>query len=190
MEMDEAAVVARVKAGEKEAFRLLVERYSRDIFQLAYRIMGNEHDAEEVVQDTFLRCYRSLSSFESRSSFRTWIYRIATNRCYDRLRQRKLEPQPFPDDLESGDSVIDLVPSENPGPERHLLSKEIGERLRRVVGQLSASERTAFVLRHFEGRSLEEIASVLDITVNSAKNTVYRAVQKLRSELQPLRAAR
>jgi RNA polymerase sigma-70 factor (ECF subfamily) len=85
--------------------------------------------------------------------------------------------------------VIDLVPSENPGPERHLLSKEIGERLRRVVGQLSASERTAFVLRHFEGRSLEEIASVLDITVNSAKNTVYRAVQKLRSELQPLRAA-
>jgi len=189
MEMDETAVVARVRAGEKDAFRLLVERHSRDIFQLAYRIMGNEHDAEEVVQDTFLRCYRSLSSFESRSSFRTWIYRIATNRCYDRLRQRKLEPQPFPDDLESGDSVIDLVPSGNPGPERHLLSKEIGERLRRVVGQLSASERTAFVLRHFEGRSLEEIASVLDITVNSAKNTVYRAVQKLRSELQPLRAA-
>ena len=190
MEMDDAAVVARVRAGERDAFRLLVERHSRDVFQLAYRIMGNEHDAEEMVQDTFLRCYRSLNAFESRSSFGTWIYRIATNRCFDHLRQRKLEPQPFSNDLDGGDSMIDLVSSENPGPERQLLSKEIGERLRRVLGQLSASERTAFVLRHFEGRSLEEIAGVLHITENSAKNTVYRAVQKLRSELQSLRTTR
>src|SRR6266566_4562747 len=90
MEMDDAAAVARVRSGDKDTFRLLVERHSQTIFRLAFRMMENEQDAEEVVQETFLRAYRALDGFESRANFGTWIYRIALNRCYDLLDQRKI----------------------------------------------------------------------------------------------------
>jgi RNA polymerase sigma-70 factor, ECF subfamily len=190
MAMDDAAVVARVRAGEKDCFRLLVERHSHDIFRLAFRMMGNEQDAEEAVQDTFLRAYRSLDRFESRSSFSTWIYRIATNRCYDLLDQRKSRPEPVPV-LEPGEpSPEERIPSATPGPERTLLSGEIADHLRSVMFQLSAAERTAFVLRHCEGQSIEEIAKTLKIGEGAAKNSVHRAVQKLRQALEPLRATR
>src|SRR6266478_8483264 len=89
MEMDDAAAVARVRSGEKDTFRLLVERHSQIIFGLAFRMMENEQDAEEIVQETFVRAYRALDGFESRANFGTWIYRIAVNRCYDLLKQRK-----------------------------------------------------------------------------------------------------
>jgi RNA polymerase sigma-70 factor, ECF subfamily len=190
MAMDDAAVVARVRAGEKDCFRLLVERHSHDIFRLAFRMMGNEQDAEEVVQDTFLRAYRGLDRFESRSSFSTWIYRIATNRCYDLLDQRKSRPEPVVVGDAEEERPEDRIPSSSPGPDRALLSGEIAERLRLVMFQLTASERTAFVLRHFEGQSIEEIAKVLNIGPGAAKNSIHRAVQKLRQELEPLRAAR
>jgi RNA polymerase sigma-70 factor, ECF subfamily len=190
MAMDDAAVVARVRAGEKDCFRVLVERHSHEIFRLAFRMMGNEHDAEEVVQDTFLRAYRSLDRFELRSSFSTWIYRIATNRCYDLLDQRKSRPEPSPAFDPEEPRPEDQIPSAMPGPERSLLSGEIAERLRSVMFQLTAAERTAFVLRHYEGQSIEEIAKILNIGPGAAKNSIHRAVQKLRQELQPLRAAR
>jgi len=188
--MDDAAVVARVRAGEKDCFRLLVERHSHEVFRLAFRMMANEQDAEEVVQDTFLRAYRSLDRFESRSTFSTWIYRIATNRCYDLLDQRKSRPEPLAISDSNEPPLEEQIPSSSPSPERHLLSGEIAARLRSVMGQLTASERVAFVLRHFEGRSIDEIAATLQIGQGAAKNSIHRAVQKLRQELEPLRVAR
>src|SRR5262249_55689731 len=190
MAMDDAAVVARARAGETDCFRLLVERHSHEIFRLAFRMMGNEPDAEEIVQDTFLRAYRSLDRFESRSSFSTWLYRIATNRCYDLLEQRRSRPEPVPVSDPAEAPIEERVPSLSPGPDRYLLSGEIGARLRSVMKQLTASERTAFVLRHFEGQSIEEIARILKIGQGAAKNSIHRAVQKLRQELEPLRVAR
>jgi len=189
MEMDDAAAVARVRAGEKDAFRLLVERHSQTIFRLAFRMMENEQDAEEIVQDTFLRAYRALNGFESRSNFGTWIYRIAVNRCYDLLDQRKSrhevhsKEEPDADELD----LVEQIPATSPSPERSLLSSEIEVRVRSAMKQLTAGERTAFVLRHFEGRSVEEIARVLNVREGAAKNRVHRAVQKLRQHLQPLR---
>src|SRR5881397_311747 len=89
MEETDAAALAKAKAGDKDGFRLLVERHSRSVFRLAYRITGNEQDAEDVVQETFLRAYKQLESFESRASFGTWIYRIAANYSLDLVRSRK-----------------------------------------------------------------------------------------------------
>src|SRR5687768_6541632 len=88
MDMD-AAAVDRVTRGDPEAFRLLVDRHSRSVFRLAYRLTRNQHDADDVVQETFLRAYRHLSSFDSRSSFSTWLHRIATNTAFDLLRRNE-----------------------------------------------------------------------------------------------------
>src|SRR5947199_2301893 len=90
MEITDAAVVAQVLAGDREAFRLLVDRHTRSIYSVAYRMTGNQQDAEEIVQETFLRAYKSLGRFELRSSFSTWLYRIAVNRSLDFLQEKKM----------------------------------------------------------------------------------------------------
>jgi RNA polymerase sigma-70 factor, ECF subfamily len=192
MEMDDRAAVDRVRAGDKDAFRVLVERHSRDIFRLGFRLMGSEQEAEEVVQDTFLKAYRSLGRFESRASFGTWVYRIAMNDCYDRLARRKkemsLDSNPIGEDDDP--PPAEMVAATDPSPERQLLSAEVSSRVRKVMSELTPNERTAFVMRHFEGKSVNEIARVLDVQVGAAKNSIFRAVQKLRRELEPLRATR
>ncbi|SRR6266852_655315 len=190
MEMDDAAAVARVRSGEKDTFRLLVERHSHIIFRLAFRMMENEQDAEEIVQETFLRAYRALDGFESRANFGTWIYRIALNRCYDVLAQRKARPVTQPQEDPEAPDLIEQIPTTNPNQERRVLSQEIGVRVRSAMEQLTTGERIAFTLRHFEGRSIEEIAQVLNVREGVAKNRVHRAVKKLRQELQPLRTVR
>lgn len=186
MEGNDADAVARARAGDREAFRELVERHSHRVFQLAYRLTGNEEDAEDVVQDTFLRAYRGLSRFEERAQFLTWLYRIASNCAMDLARRRPLradrvdvldESRPVASG-EAGDSI--------PDPERRALASETGRRVAAALTRLSPMERTAFVLRHFEGRPIAEIAQTLQVRAGAAKNCVFRAVSKLRRELAPL----
>lgn len=192
MEMDDAAAVAEAQAGNRDAFRLLVERHSRGIFRLGFRMTGNEADAEEVVQESFLRAYRSLGRFQARSSFSTWLHRIAANCALDLLGRRKQDPQPSPEppEGEPGEAPEERLPSDHPGPERQLLGRELQERIGAAMQQLTPVERTAFVLRHFEGRSIEEISATLELRAGAAKNTVFRAVQKMRRALEPMRASR
>jgi len=185
----DAAQVALVLGGDPDAFRVLVERHSRRLFRLAYRMMGNEHDAEEVVQDAFLRAYRRLDQFESRANFGTWLYRICANCALDQRRKlrgesQRVEPPP-PEDSESQDP-LDVVPSAEPGPERLALSGEMGAQVQAAMDSLSAMERMAFVLRHVEGLGIEEIAQALGLNQGATKNSIFRAVQKLRRHLEPL----
>ena len=185
----DAAQVALVLGGDPDAFRVLVERHSRRLFRLAYRMMGNEHDAEEVVQDAFLRAYRRLDQFESRANFGTWLYRICANCALDQRRKlrgesRRVEP-PAPVDVESPDP-LDVVPSAAPGPERLALSGELGAQVEAAMDSLSSMERMAFVLRHVEGLGIEEIAQALGLNQGATKNSIFRAVQKLRRHLEPL----
>jgi len=184
MESQDAAAVALVRAGDREAFRPLVERYSHLIFGQAYRMTGNESDAEEIVQETFLRAYRGLASFEDRSNFGTWLFRIATNCSLDLLARRKSQPQPaITEDDE--DPPEDRLPSESPSPERLLYSRELQARIGEAMDGLTPVERAAFVLRHFEGQSIEEIAAALHVRAGAAKQSIFRAVQKMRQSLQP-----
>lgn len=190
MESQDAAAVAQVRAGDREAFRPLVERYSHMIFGLAYRMTGNEADAEEIVQETFLRAYRALGSFEERANFGTWVFRIASNCALDLLARRKTQPQPAVVE-EDEDPPEERLQSDSADPERLLYSSEMQARIRLAMESLTPVERTAFVLRHFEGRSIEEIAAALKVRSNAAKQSIFRAVQKMRESLEPaMRSAR
>jgi len=182
MEPTDEAAVARARAGDEEGFRVLVERHSRTVFRLAWRMTGNEHDAEEVVQETFLNAYRRLDRYEARSSFGTWIYRIAVNCSLDLIRARRRRTG-----AESSDTLL-AFPSRDPGPDRLAFSGEVGDRVEQALGELSPMERTAFMLRHLEGMSLHEIALALDRNLDATKNCVFRAVQKLRRALEPVRS--
>jgi RNA polymerase sigma-70 factor (ECF subfamily) len=182
-QMDDAAAVAQARAGDGEAFRLLVERHSRALFKLAYRMTGNEHDAEDVVQEAFLKAYRSLDRFEDRSQVGSWLYRIAANCAYDVLRRRKRREDRH-DSLEEEDAPEPQA--EAPGPERLAHAGDVRERLAAALEQMSARERAAFVLRHFEGRSVREIELALGIDTTSVKQSVCRAVRKARAALAPL----
>jgi RNA polymerase sigma-70 factor (ECF subfamily) len=179
MEGSDAAAVARAKAGDREAFRALVERHSRNVFRLAFRMTGNEEDAEDVVQETFLKAYRNLPRFAGQSEFSTWLHRIAANCAVDSLRRRvsrQMQERP----LEA--SALEAAATD-PTPERTLSGSEIHQRVALSLEGLSAMERAAFVLRHFEGRTIAEIGKTLGVRSGAAKNCVFRAVAKLRRDL-------
>ncbi len=191
MEGGDANEVTLAMGGDQDAYRALVERHSRSLFRLAYRMTGNEQDAEEVVQESFLRAYRRLDKFEARSNFGTWVYRIAVNCSLDLMRKRKAEmsQREIPSKHEQDDdrpSALEMAKSTAPEPDRLALSVELREEVRKAMLQLSQVERTAFVLRHYEGRSIEEIGQVLGLNAGSTKNSVFRAVQKLRRYLEPM----
>jgi len=189
MELTDATYVARARTGDQEAYRVLVERHSRSLFRLAFRMTGNEQDAEDVVQESFLRAYRQLGKFDERASFGTWLYRIAANYSLDLVRARKRRSEHLaPQDPEMDDPVLSL-PSGDPTPERFAMSSEVRERVAGAMSELSATERTAFVLRHFEGMCIEDVSRVLDCQPGAAKHSVFRAVQKLRRALEPLVSA-
>jgi RNA polymerase sigma-70 factor (ECF subfamily) len=186
----DAMAIERTLAGDRDAFRVLVERHSHSIFRLAYRLTGNQHDAEEVVQEAFLRAYQKLSQFAARANFGTWVYRIAANYSIDLTRRKRKEdarretPVIGTQDNPEFDP-IDLLPDAAPSPERLTQSLELRSQMGQALAALSHAERTAFVMRHWEGCGIEEIAAVLNSNSGAAKNTVFRAVQKLRQMLQP-----
>jgi RNA polymerase sigma-70 factor (ECF subfamily) len=181
-----AAVLARARQGDSEAFRALVERHSRSVFRLAFRMTGNEQDAEDVVQESFLRAYRQLGRFESRANFGTWLYRIVANCSVDLMRAKQARH-----DQTRGaslDEAVEMPAIDLPGPERLAHSAEIDRRVRDALEGLSPLERAAFTLRHYEGRSIDEIGAALGLGTSAAKHSVFRAVKKLRVALAPLRS--
>ena len=183
---ESANVLARARQGDSEAFRSLVERHSRSVFRLAYRMTGNEQDAEDVVQEAFLRAYKQLGRFESRANFGTWLYRIVSNCSVDLMRAKQSRH-----DMSRGESLDDAIEMpaiDTAGPERLAQSAEIQRRVRDALGGLSPLERAAFTLRHHEGRSIEEISKTLGLGTSAAKHSVFRAVKKLRIALAPLRS--
>ena len=181
----DAAAVALARDGDSEAFRALVERHSRAIYRLAHRMTGNPSDAEDVVQETFLKAYRQLGRFESRANFGTWLHRIAVNCSIDLIRARPRR--------ESAHDTSDLdafMPAEaadtgRPSPERLMLSAQVQGRITEAMESLSSMERAAFVLRHFEGHSIDEIGQALGLKANATKHSIFRAVRKMRVALEP-----
>ncbi|HEY9421017.1 MAG TPA: RNA polymerase sigma factor [Thermoanaerobaculia bacterium] len=182
METDDAIFVERAQGGDSEAFRVLVERYSQRLFRVAWRILGEEASAEDAVQETFLRAYRALPRFDARSQFGTWLHRIAANTSIEILRKRQRQRQ---ESQEQADT-----PSGEPGPDRRALSLEVDRAVREALAGLSPLERAAFVLRHYEERSIAEVCDTLGLRENAGKQAVFRAVKKLRRVLEPLTSRR
>ena len=193
--LSDAAAVARTLAGEREAYRVLVERHSNYVYRLAYRMTGNSHDAEEVVQEAFLRGYQKLQQFAGQANFGTWVYRIAANYAIDRLRQKRTEDarREIPSRRAEDETEIDplsQVKDSAPSPERLAGSMQLAKKMKEALDALTPAERTAIVMRHWDGCGIEEIAEVLKSNSSAAKNTVFRAVQKLREALKPFAEGR
>ena len=183
-----AAVLARARQGDGEAFQALVEQHSRSVFRLAFRMTGNQQDAEDVVQESFLRAYRQLGRFESRANFGTWLYRIVANCSVDLMRSKQARHDQVRGDSLDQEGAVELPAVDAPGPERMAQSAEIDRRVQAALQELSPLERAAFTLRHYEGRSIEEISTTLGLGISAAKHSVFRAVKKLRVALSPLRS--
>ena len=184
--MEAGGEVERARSGDSDAFRLLVEQHSRAIFRLAFRMTGNEEDAEDVVQETFLRAYRQLDKYEARSSFSTWLYRIASNYSLDLIRSRKRHEEKRERGSVEDRDILQSIAVDSPGPDRLLYGSQVKDRVNAALNELSAQERTAFVLRHFEGQSIQEIGEALGTGTNATKHSIFRAVQKLRKSLEPM----
>jgi RNA polymerase sigma-70 factor, ECF subfamily len=197
MEWADQAEIKKAQRGDSEAFRVLVERHSRALFRLGFRMTGNESDAEDVVQETLLKAYRQLGSFDGRASFGTWLYRIAANCALDLIRARQRRAEKHYEGKPAGGAAeapggewrkdpLVLLASLDPSPDRLAMSGQVRERLVEAMNELSVAERTAFVLRHFEGMCIADVGRALGCQTGAAKHSVFRAVQKLRRALEPL----
>ena len=187
MPQTDIATVALARSGDSEAFRMLVERHSRAVYRLAHRMTGNASDAEDVVQETFLKAYKQLGRFESRANFGTWIHRIDVNCSIDLIRSRPHRETTHDtsdlEDMGAADVNHDLAQHT---PERLMLSTEVHDRISEAMSTLSGRERAAFVLRHFEGNSIDDISRSLGLKTNATKHSIFRAVRKMRAALEPL----
>jgi RNA polymerase sigma-70 factor (ECF subfamily) len=190
MPQSEEITLSKVRGGDRDAFRALVDQHARTVFRLAYRMTGNETDAEDMVQETFLRAWKQIDKFDGRATFGTWLHRICTNCSLDhlRLRQRRQAVQPPYHAGDEQNDPVARVAAESPSPERLAMSSQISALLGPALEDLSEMERAAFVLRHYEGMGIEEISVELGVQPGAAKHSVFRAVQKLRRVLEPAMA--
>ena len=182
---DEASLVAQARQGDSTAFNELAERYQRNIFRLAQNITQNREDAEDVLQETFLKAYEHLPDFHGDSKFYTWIVRIAVNEALMKLRKRKWDKTVWLDEpVDTGeDSVAREIAVWEDNPEQRYAKEELHEILDKAVNGLAPPYRTVFVLRDMEGLSTEETAEALDLSVPAVKSRLLRARLQLRDKL-------
>jgi RNA polymerase sigma-70 factor (ECF subfamily) len=185
--MDEEALIRAAQAGDHTAFESLVRRYDANVLRLAINLLHSEDDAHDVYQEVFLRVFRNLSNFRFDCSFHTWLYRIVSNMCIDFLRRKKVR-RTEPAVVETEEGTVDRLEAmpDHSGasdPQRTLLSKEVQQRIQQVLAGLTSRERLVFELRHYQGLRLKEIGETLGTTEEAAKNCLFRATKKLRTEL-------
>ena len=186
MEWTDEEAVAEARLGDKRAFRVLVERHTPAIFRLAFLMTNNEQDAEDLVQETFLRSYKQMAKFDGRAAVGTWLHRICVNCSLNLIRGRKNRKEEVVASAEQlGFNWLEQVAAKAPSPERLTESGQIAAMLGPALDMLSEAERAAFILRHYEDCPIEEIARTLGVQPGAAKQTVFRAVQKLRTALEP-----
>jgi RNA polymerase sigma-70 factor (ECF subfamily) len=181
---DEAHWIARARAGDALAFRRLVDANAGAMFRVCARITGDRTLAEDAVQEALLNAFRHLPDFDGRSAFSTWLYRIAVNAALVQVRKRRYLEVPWPERNENDEPVPMDAADESPTPDRQAVSAEIRRDVEAELSRMTAIERAAFVLRHQEGRSLEEISAALSLNVSAAKQAIFRAVRKLRAALE------
>ncbi len=182
---DEASLVAQARQGGAEAFNELAERYQRKIFRLAQHITQNPEDAEDVLQETFLKAYEHLPDFHGDSKFYTWIVRIAVNEALMKLRKRKWDKTVWLDEpVNTGDDTVarEIAVWED-NPEQRYSKEELRDILDKAVNSLAPAYRTVFVLRDMEGLSTEETAQTLDLSISAVKSRLLRARLQLRDKL-------
>lgn len=183
--VSELQLVDRARSGDSEAFSELVNRYERNIYRLARHITQNEEDAEDVLQETFLKAFANLAQFQGASKFYTWLVRIAVNESLMKLRKRKADKTVSLDEpVETGDdSVLREIAAWEENPEQRYGRAELNAILTRAIDGLSPGFRTVFLLRDVDGLSTEETATALNLSIPAVKSRLLRARLHLREKL-------
>jgi RNA polymerase sigma-70 factor (ECF subfamily) len=175
-------LIHRTLAGDEEAYAVLVERYQKRIYRIAFAILRNDMEADIVTQDTFVQAYLHLKKFEGRSELETWLTRITINRARDCLRRRRWLPLPGGEDEDHKQSPEPV--DARPDAESQTAARELLQAIERAAATLSARQRTIFRLRHYEEMSLERIAELMGLRPGTVRSHLFRAVHKIRKELE------
>lgn len=183
MAPDEQEMIQRLRAGDAAAFRELVERHKRRLFTLAYDLLGNVHDAEDVSQEAFIKVYRGIGAFRGEARLGSWMHRIVVNLCLNRRRKKALSEMELRENFEDG--APQSLSASHPGadPEQMAEAEMMRIHLRRALDGLSPQQRTVFVLRHDEDLPLAEIGQILNISEGTVKSQLFRALKKLQEIL-------
>ena len=178
---DESRLVRLAQGGDMNAFRELVERHKKSIFYLAYDLTGNIHDAEDLSQETFIKLYRSLSSFRGEAALGTFLYRVTVNRWIEIKRTLKHKMMKQYESIDEKHSILDELAAETSNSETE--ASQIRAQVESLLGELSPGERSAFTLRHYHDHSIAEIGRIMNVSTGTVKSTLFRAVKKLRERL-------
>jgi RNA polymerase sigma-70 factor (ECF subfamily) len=185
-------LVALARSGSEKAYRELLDRYQRPVFSLIYRMVRDREQAEDLAQETFVKVFNHIESFDPKYKFSSWIFKIASNLTIDALRRKELKTVSLdgsrnaetPDEI---DATRITVESRDENPEEFLEAKELGQEIEQAIGELRPEYRTAILLRHVEGRPYEEISEIMGIPLGTVKTYIHRARGELRETLAHLR---
>jgi RNA polymerase sigma-70 factor, ECF subfamily len=180
MSQIEQKIIRKAAAGDRAAFRGLVLEHSHSMFRLAWRLSGDETAAEDIVQEAFIKAWRSIGEFRMDASFKSWLHRITVNTAMDYLRKhvRRKQHETVEPDWERSDLAGELADTG--------MQIDISRQTQAAMLDLSEAERTALLLKHYEGHSIEEVARIMEITTGACKQNIFRAVKKMRVALRPL----
>ncbi|RDI37516.1 RNA polymerase sigma factor SigW [Falsibacillus pallidus] len=179
--------IKQVIKGDQNAFSEIVELYKDKVYQVCYRILGNRHEAEDIAQEAFIRAYINIESFNQSRKFSTWLYRIATNLCIDRIRKKK--PDYYLDAEVSGTDGLTMysqVAADVALPEEKLEKMELRDNVHKEILKLPQKYRTVIVLKYIEELSLNEISEILDLPLGTVKTRMHRGREALRKQLGKL----
>jgi len=186
---DDSALLSRARSGDRDAYRALVERYQRRVYNLAFSLVKSKEDAADIAQDAFVKAYQSLDRFKGEASFYTWLYRITNNLAIDLLRRRhpgeSLDADPTsqddPGEMQAGVGVLGTRLGTN--PQRSALRRELAEKMEEALGQIPEKHRAILLLREVEGLSYEEIAESLEIPKGTVMSRLFHARSKMQEIL-------
>lgn len=175
-------LVDRSRSGDVESFNQLIKRWERPIYALAYRVIGQEEDARDVCQETFLRAFRGLGGFKGQAKFSSWLYRIALNLCRDWIRRRRRTPlSTLPEDVELEDLASSVGPSES--VEDLVARRELSGVVEMAMARLPEEQRTAIILKEYHGMTFQEIADLQGCPLSTVKTRLYQGLSVLRRDL-------
>ena len=177
----ESELIRRAAGGDRGAFHALVEQHRPMVYRVAFQFAGNHHDADDIAQEVFIKVYQSLARFRQDAQFTSWLYRIAMNACID--HRRRQQPHLTHLELEDPELALDATPAAEPGPEACAAGAELGVALQGAIDQLPPRQRVIFVMRHYEGLKLHEIAVALGLQDGTVKRQLHSAVHRLRRVL-------
>ena len=189
MEISEKELILKAQVGDQTAFEQLIYNYDRAVLSIAMRYVRNNDDAKDIYQEVFIRVYKSLKKFEFRSEFSTWIFRITTNVCLTYKSRKKDQLMvPLQEEFE-GDNPefgrVELI-SDEKSPEEEILNTDLKNFIGNAVDSLSERQRITFVLKHYEGYKIKEIAEMLNCKEGTVKKYLFDAINNLRKKLEPL----